>query len=135
MINLVGVRIWCSLGKNDFISIPLVIFLGGLSRGSADQLLGPGPLAGSVDQGSVFSGHPFSGAAASVNKSNIPSFPKNNPLLVIEHIYRNFTLHHLLPPRNIHEYNLRHKRNFALHRIGTNRFKNTSIPAMSKSHV
>ena len=44
-------------------------------------------------------------------------------------------LPHLLPPRNIHKYNLRHKRNFALPHISTNRFKNTFIPAMSKSHV
>ena len=44
-------------------------------------------------------------------------------------------LHHLLPPRNIHKYNLRHKGNFALSHISTKRFKNTFIPAMSKSHV
>ena len=43
-------------------------------------------------------------------------------------------LHHLLPRRNIYKYNLRHKRNFSLPRVSTNRFKNTFTPAMSKSH-
>ena len=44
-------------------------------------------------------------------------------------------LHHLLPPSNIHKSNLIHERNFALPHISTNRFKNTFIPAMRKSHV
>ena len=33
---------WCSLGKNVFVSIPLVIFLSSPLRGSADQVRGPG---------------------------------------------------------------------------------------------
>ena len=50
--------IWCSLGKYVFLAIPLVIFIGSLLRGSSDQVHGPGPMVGSVDRGSVFSGHP-----------------------------------------------------------------------------
>ena len=48
VVNDGDLRIWSSLGKNVFISIPLVIFLGS-----------PGPMVGSVDRESVFSGHPL----------------------------------------------------------------------------
>jgi hypothetical protein len=40
-------------------------------------------------------------------------------------------LHHLLPPRQEAKYNLRHKREFDMPRLRTNRFKNTFIQAMS----
>ena len=53
VVNDGDVGIWCSLGKNVFVSILLVIFLGSLLKGSADQVHGPGPMVGSV-----FSGHP-----------------------------------------------------------------------------
>ena len=53
-----NVGIWCSLGKKVFVLIPLVIFLCSPLRRSAQQVHGPGPMVGSMDQGSVFLGHP-----------------------------------------------------------------------------
>ena len=39
VVNDGDAGIWCNLGKNVFVSIPLVIFLGSLWRRSADQVL------------------------------------------------------------------------------------------------
>ena len=43
-------------------------------------------------------------------------------------------LYQLIPPKHIPKYNLRHKPKFDLSYISTNRFLNTFIPAMSRSH-
>ena len=45
---------WCSLGRNVFVLIPLVILQGSSLKG----VRVPGPMVESVDRGSVFSGHP-----------------------------------------------------------------------------